>query len=233
MPAPAITAAVSSANTSLLRRASKPITTPRAGSVACGVEQVAGQTGGGAPHDHAVHAERSGTQLAAQAGGPELEPAREPQRQLVGTARQQLLQLRSGVGVGVVGQPRLGGGPRVGRHPCILPHRHRGQRPDGRAPQAPSSSASRRSERQRSGAHVGDHLGGGERPESPAVGQPQPVGEPVQEAGGVEVAGARGVDHLVDGMGVDDVELVARDDHRPGLAPRDGGDPSQARPTWR
>ena len=45
------------------------------------------------------------------------------------------------------------------------------------------------------------------------------MGEPEQEPGGVEVAGAGGVDDLGDRMRVDDVHLVARHDQRALLAP--------------
>ncbi len=59
------------------------------------------------------------------------------------------------------------------------------------------------------GADVGDHLGCGHRAERTAGRQLQPTAVTEQEAGGVQVAGARGVDELVDRFGLDVDQVVS------------------------
>ena len=79
------------------------------------------------------------------------------------------------------------------------------------------------------GAEVADHLGGRQRAEAARGPEVVAVGEPEQEAGGEEVAGAGGVDDALDRAGVDHVHLVAGDDHRALLAAGERRDLALAR----
>ena len=72
-------------------------------------------------HDGPVHPVGAGAELAAQAGGAELQPPVEPVRQLLDVVGdQQRLELAPGVRVRVLGQPLAGAGKEVSAHGCSL-----------------------------------------------------------------------------------------------------------------
>ena len=73
MPSAASTAAVSSANSALIRRPSRPTTTPRVADVRHLRLEVARQPRGGAAHHRAVHPVGPRAEHAAQARGAELQ----------------------------------------------------------------------------------------------------------------------------------------------------------------
>ena len=106
MPSAASTRAVSSANSRLMRRPSRPTTTPRLRDVGHVRLEVAREARGGAAHDRAVHAVGAGAEHAAQAGGAELEPPAEgvAERRPV-LCVEELLNFVSRDGVGIVLHP--------------------------------------------------------------------------------------------------------------------------------
>ncbi len=124
-PAPVITSAVSRAKTSLLWRASYPMTTvPPAAPVSLQVRRQAGRR---ADDDDAVHPVGPGAERAAQAGRTELQRAGEAVGQVGGVAARldvgdDGLQLGAGDRVGVLGGPgageveEVGGGGGGGAH---------------------------------------------------------------------------------------------------------------------
>ena len=169
MPAPAITRAVSRANTSLLRRASYPITTPRSAALRVEPEQVVGEPGRGLAHDQPVHPQRPGADRGTQPRRAELQPAGETLGQHVaGSAGHRLLELGADVGVGLGGQPPLRGDEIVvGRLVRRVTE----------APQSERSRARVQSRHQRTQldqwarTDVADHLGGRDRPKPGAFGE--------------------------------------------------------------
>src|SRR5688572_32964200 len=66
-------------------------------------------------------------------------------------------------------------------------------------------------------SEVADHLGGRETAEPSAIDELQIARVAIEETRGVEIAGARGVDHLLDACRTHLHGLLRRDDHRPGF----------------
>src|SRR5207253_8870720 len=64
----------------------------------------------------------------------------------------------------------------------------------------------------------------GHRPEPAAGSEIQSAAQTEEKSGRVQISGAGRVDERLDRMSVDDVDLVAPDDHRASRAPREGRD---------
>src|SRR5262249_59207933 len=71
---------------------------------------------------------------------------------------------------------------------------------------------------------VRDDLGRGHRPEPAAGSEIQPAAQAEEKSGRVQISGTGRVHERLDRMSVDDVDLVASDDHGASRAPREGGD---------
>src|SRR5439155_284402 len=71
---------------------------------------------------------------------------------------------------------------------------------------------------------VGDDLGWGHGLEPAAGSKVRSAAQTEEKSGRVQISGAGRVDERLDWMSVDDVDLVAPDDHRASRAPREGRD---------
>src|SRR5579883_1517780 len=76
----------------------------------------------------------------------------------------------------------------------------------------------------RTGAEMADRFGGAQAAQPAAAREVAAMGEAVEKAAGIEIAGARGIDELLDRFGRDRVGGVGRDDDRAALAARQRGD---------
>ena len=162
IPTAAMTRAVSRAKTSLLRRASYPITTPRSAPRSSSVEQVRRQPGGGLPHDQPVHPQRPGADRRRAARRCRTSAVRRtgpPARRRVRRA----------------GRPaRLG---------CRRPARPRATARPRSRPYVGSRSRQQGTQLdERPRPDVADHLGGGDRAEPGALGERQRRAVAVEEA---------------------------------------------------
>ena len=61
---------------------------------------------------------------------------------------------------------------------------------------------------------MGQHFGRAQRAKAPGPGKAEVAGQAVQEAGGIEIAGAGRIDQFFRDDGIDDMDFVAADDDR-------------------